>query len=32
MHTLGLEFMARNTQKRGKIEMHTVGPVIGREN
>ena len=25
MHTLGLEFMARNTQKRGKLEMQTLG-------
>jgi hypothetical protein len=28
MHTVGLEFMARNTQKRGKLEMHTLGPGI----
>ena len=24
--------MARNTQKRGKLEMHSVGPRIWREN
>ena len=28
MHTVGLEFMARNTQKRGKLKMHTLGPGI----
>ena len=28
MHTVGHEFMTRNTEKRGKLEMHTVGPGI----
>jgi hypothetical protein len=32
MHTAGPEFMARNTQKRGKLEMHSVGPGIWQEN
>jgi hypothetical protein len=32
MHTVGHEFMMRNTQKRGKLEMHTVGPGIWCEN
>jgi hypothetical protein len=28
MHTVGLEFMERNNQKRGKLEMHTLRPGI----
>jgi hypothetical protein len=32
MHTAGHEFMARNTRKLGKLEMHSVEPGIWREN
>ena len=28
MHNVGLEFMVRNTQKGGKLEMQTLGPGI----
>jgi hypothetical protein len=28
MHTVGIEFMARNSQKRGKLEILTLGPAI----
>ena len=32
MHTVRHEFMTRNTEKRGKLEMQVVGPGIWREN
>ena len=32
MQTVGHEFMTRNTQKRGTLEMQILGPRIWRQN